>query len=136
MIASNCCKIEAIIQRCCVKKVFWIVLQNSQENPCTRVSFLIKMQLKKRLWHWCFPVNIAKLLRTPFFIAHLRWLPLVNLEPSLRDSQNFSYSYFWPHWIWWSTSTVTSCKTRYSQKKNCSGVHSYLNSKFKIFKLK
>ena len=23
--------------------------------------------LKKRLWHRCFPVNIAKFLRTPFF---------------------------------------------------------------------
>ena len=23
--------------------------------------------LKKRLWHWCFPVNFAKYLRTPFW---------------------------------------------------------------------
>ena len=22
--------------------------------------------LEKRLWHWCFPVNFAKFLRTPF----------------------------------------------------------------------
>ena len=27
--------------------------------------------LKKRLWHWCFPVNFAKFLRTPFFTEHL-----------------------------------------------------------------
>ena len=32
--------------------------------------------LKKRLQHWCFPVNFAKLLRTPFSIKHLWWLLL------------------------------------------------------------
>ena len=42
------------------------ILKNSQENPCDRVSFLIKLQLNKRLWHRCFPVNIAKFLRTSF----------------------------------------------------------------------
>ena len=31
---------------------------------------------KKRLWHRCFPVNFAKLLRTPFLTEHLRWLLL------------------------------------------------------------
>ena len=32
--------------------------------------------LKERLWHMCFPVNIAKYLRTLFFIQHLWWLVL------------------------------------------------------------
>ena len=27
--------------------------------------------LKERLWHKCFPVNFAKILRTPFFTKHL-----------------------------------------------------------------
>ena len=27
--------------------------------------------LKKRLWHWCFPVNFAKRLRTLFLAEHL-----------------------------------------------------------------
>ena len=55
---------------------------NLQENTCTRVSFLIKLQagpatlLKKRLWHRCFPVNFAKFLRTTFFTEHLWWLLL------------------------------------------------------------
>ena len=46
--------------------------QNLQENTCTRVSFLKKLQaclatlLKERLWHLCFPVNFAKLLWRPF----------------------------------------------------------------------
>ena len=63
---SNCCKIEAVIQRWSVKKVFLKILQNAPENPCARVSFLIKLQFKKRLWHRCSPVSIAKFLRTPF----------------------------------------------------------------------
>ena len=32
--------------------------------------------LKKRLWHRCFLVNIAKFLRAPFFTEQLRWLLL------------------------------------------------------------
>ena len=49
--------------------------QNSQEN--TRVSFLINCRskpvtlLKKKLWHWCFPVNFAKFLRIPFLTEHI-----------------------------------------------------------------
>ena len=35
---------EAVVQRCSLKKVFLEILQNSQENTCTRVSFLIKLQ--------------------------------------------------------------------------------------------
>ena len=36
-----------------------------------RVSFF-----KKRLWHRCFPVNFAKILRTSFLTEYLRWLLL------------------------------------------------------------
>ena len=32
--------------------------------------------LKKGLWHRCFSVNFGKLLRTPLFTEHLRWLLL------------------------------------------------------------
>ena len=32
-----------------------------------------------RLQRRCFPVNIAKFLRTPFFTEHLRWLLLSSL---------------------------------------------------------
>ena len=47
-------------------------LENSQDNTCARVSFLIKVQarpatlFKKCLWHGFFPVSFAKFLRTPF----------------------------------------------------------------------
>ena len=30
--------------------------------------------LCQRLWHKCFPVNLAKFLRIPYFTEHLRWL--------------------------------------------------------------
>ena len=41
-------------------KVFLQISQNSQESlrPATL--------LKKGLWHSCFPINVAKFLRTPF----------------------------------------------------------------------
>ena len=74
--------IEAVVQRCSVKKLLVEISQNSQENTCARVSFLIKLQawlatlFKKRLWHRCFPVNFVKFLRTTFFIEHLWWLLL------------------------------------------------------------
>ena len=35
---------EAVVWRCSVKKVFLGISQNSQENTCARVSFLIKLQ--------------------------------------------------------------------------------------------
>ena len=36
--------LEAVAKRCSVQKVFLEISQNSQENTCARVSFLIKMQ--------------------------------------------------------------------------------------------
>ena len=36
---------EAVAQRCSIKKVPLEISQNSQENTCARVSFLIKLQL-------------------------------------------------------------------------------------------
>ena len=34
---------EAVLQRCSVKMVFLEISQNSQENTCAKVSFLIKL---------------------------------------------------------------------------------------------
>ena len=36
--------LEAVVQRCSVKKVLLEISQNSQQNTCTRVSFLIKLR--------------------------------------------------------------------------------------------
>ena len=77
-------KKEAVTGRCSVKKVFLKISQNSLENACAGVFFLIKLQdrpatlLKEKLQHGCFPVNFVKFLRAPFFIEHLLWLLLKN----------------------------------------------------------
>ena len=47
------------------EKVFLEMSQNSQKNTCARAAFWKKF-IKKRLWHRCFPVNFAKILRAPF----------------------------------------------------------------------
>ena len=55
--------------------------------------------LKKRLWHWCFPMNFVNFLRTPFLIEHLRWLFLI--QPFKKTQHNFfsplklNSSYIW-----------------------------------------
>ena len=70
------------------KKGVLTIPQNSEESTCARVSFSIKLQisalrprtlLKWRLWHRCFLVNLAKFLRSAFFIEHLWWL-FLNLK--------------------------------------------------------
>ena len=35
---------EAVVRMCSVKKVFLEISENSQENTCARVSFIIKLQ--------------------------------------------------------------------------------------------
>ena len=35
---------DAAVRKCSVKKVFLVISQNSRENTCARVSFLIKLQ--------------------------------------------------------------------------------------------
>ena len=36
--------VEAVVQKCSVKKMFSKISQNSQENTFVRLSFLIKLQ--------------------------------------------------------------------------------------------
>ena len=72
---------EAVTHRYTVKKVFLKFLQNSQDNTCVRVSFLIKLQafVKKETLAQVFSFEfckISKFLRTHFLTKHLRWLLL------------------------------------------------------------
>ena len=66
---------EALVQRCSVKKMFLEISQNSQENTCARVSFLIKLQtcncIKKETLAQVFSCEFCEILGTPFFIEHL-----------------------------------------------------------------
>ena len=39
---------KRVAQSCSVKKLFLEISQNSQENTCARVSFLIKLQAEGR----------------------------------------------------------------------------------------
>ena len=58
-----------------VLKHQWAFLRTpflTEHFQCLRPATL----LKKRHWHWCFPVNFTKFLRTTFYIEHLWWLLL------------------------------------------------------------
>ena len=67
--------------------------QNSPENTCATVSFLIKLPttlLKKRLRHRCFPVNFEKFLRTPFSQNNSgRLLLYNNIIPTLLQYADY-----------------------------------------------
>ena len=100
---------EAATRGVLIKKVFLEISQDSQENTCVRVSFLIKKRpahlLKKRPWHRCFPVNFVKLLKTPFLPEHLRWL-LLSIESELM------------HWSWKSPMVYWKNFIEFAAKKN------------------
>ena len=55
---------KAVVWRCSLKKVFLKISQNSQENTCVRVSFLIKLQAS------------GKISKNTFLTEQLRWLLL------------------------------------------------------------
>ena len=44
--------VEAVAQRCSVKKVLLEIFQNSQENTCAGVSFSIKLQSEPGVFLW------------------------------------------------------------------------------------
>ena len=58
------------------------ISQNSLENTCARISFLIKLQaeaynfIKKQTLTQVFSYEFCEILRTPFLIEHLWWLLL------------------------------------------------------------
>ena len=97
--ASNCCKIEAVIQSCSVKEVLLKILRNSQKNPCARISFLINLQLTKRLWHRCFLVNIAKWWRK-LSLEHSSgclWQNWNQVSKISKNSVPAIFDYTWYH---------------------------------------
>ena len=71
---------KAVVRRHSVKKVFLELSQNSQENICVRVSFLIKLQTlaynftKKETLAQVFSFEFRKISKNTFFTGHLRWL--------------------------------------------------------------
>ena len=67
-------------RRCSIKKYFLEIPQNSQENTCARVSFLIIA------WDRCFPVNFVKFLRTPFLTEHL-WVTKTKEDTEVKQKK-------------------------------------------------
>ena len=72
-------------RRCLLKKAFWKISQNSQENTCSSVSFLIKLRAWGLQLYWkrdsgtgVFPVNFAKFLRTRILKNICEWLLLIT----------------------------------------------------------
>ena len=71
-------------RRCSVRKS---VIRNFEKftgkHLCQGLFFNKVPGSGQRLWRRCFPVNFAKLLRTPFLTEHLRWLLLNNYSFSI-----------------------------------------------------
>ena len=91
------CKYDLFNLRCSTKKVFLEISQNSQENTCAKVSFLLKFAglmratlLKIRPWHRRFPANFVKFLRTSFLQNTSRRLLLCGFV--CRNSKNYQVS--------------------------------------------
>ena len=63
-------------QKCSIKKVFLQILQNSQENTCARVSFLIKLLvwvlqlIKKETLAQVFLCEFCQIFKNNFFTEH------------------------------------------------------------------
>ena len=73
-------KRKAVAQTCSVKKVFLEISQNSQENTCARVSFLIAACnfIKKETLAQVFPCEFCKISKNNFFTEHF-WVTVVDL---------------------------------------------------------
>ena len=70
-------RVRSSHQRCSMEKVLLEISQNSQENTCARVSFLIKLQalacnfIKKETLAQVFSCKFCKISKNIFFTEHL-----------------------------------------------------------------
>ena len=78
--ASGKLKAEAVVRRCFVKKVFFEILLNSQENTCAKVSFLqpqecnfIKIESLTQVFSYEFCEHLSK---NTFLSERIQWLLL------------------------------------------------------------
>ena len=79
-------------RRCSVKKIFLKIYKISPESPVLETVFL--NFFKKRLQHRCFPVKIAKVLRTPILKNICERLLLPSLGFTKLDHNVF----LWLSW--------------------------------------
>ena len=98
---------EAVSQRCSVKKVFIEISQNSQENTCARVSFLIKLQasasnfIKKETLAQVFSCEFCKISKNTF---SYRTPPVAAFTLPVDDIQILVILYKYPVYILWAKS--------------------------------
>ena len=78
-------------QRCSVRKMFLEISQNSRENTCARVSFLIKLQvevrcnfIKKENLALVFFYEFCKISKNTFFTEHLLATAFLSITTKLR----------------------------------------------------
>ena len=101
---------EAVVRRSSVKKVFLKTAQNSRENTCAGVSFLIKLFKKETLaqvfsCEFCAISKITFYYRTPLVAAsvyteifHLHWVPLKVQSCKLCNIKDMIASTQITHW--------------------------------------
>ena len=89
-LGTNSFRSEAATQRFSLKKLFLKNLQNSQENNCVRVSFLVKLQVPPT-----FLVQVFSFKLCEIFTEHLRWL---FLSGQLLSIFLFILTYL-SHWL-------------------------------------
>ena len=68
--------------------------------------------IKQRLQQRCFHVNIAKFLRTAFFIKHLRWLLLNKVKTNLKSTWFILLS----NWLYHVIKSIKTFNSKHSAK--------------------
>ena len=99
--------------------IFWYVNEEAVAWRCfvKKCSQSYATLLKKLLWHRCFPVNFAILLRTVIFIEHLSWLSKTN-SLQLQSAESFQWkgkkqcSKFLPGFLFNAYFCFLTCKNR------------------------
>ena len=82
---------EAVVQRCFVKKVFLEISQSSQEDPCARASFLIKLQaeacnfIKKETLAQIFQVKTNKFISFIDRVTYMHKISVISKMISLVE---------------------------------------------------
>ena len=89
-------------ERCSIKKLFLKISQSSQENTCSRVSFLINLQaeacnfIKKEILAQVLSCEFCKISKNTFFTEHLR----TTASNFIYDPKNQSVKFLWLDETW------------------------------------
>ena len=93
-----------------------------------KCSASLQLYLKKRLWRSCFPVNFAKLLRTPFLQNTSGWLLLIMLSLVIPTSSLILTILVWKNLCFTKFSTKIHWNTRLAASEVFICWHSQLSS--------